>query len=184
MTAAAYSPSSGSGSTTSRPLGDTITVSRTDAYDGRARTSTPSASKWRSAPVVRPSPHVLSRGKRALSTASASSPRRFASHAAAAPAGPAPTTRTSTRSGRLTARRYRPFNGSLAARGDTPLADARCRLPAHLRLEPRWSPRQESPLPGAAVSLRPTDISGRLPGSGSGRRSGGEATPNAWEHST
>src|SRR5918994_1435159 len=50
----------------------------------------------RRAAVVRPSPQVLSRGKEALSTTRTSSPRRCAARPAAAPAGPAPTTRTST----------------------------------------------------------------------------------------
>ena len=90
VTTPAYSPSPGSGSSISRPLGETSTVSVTDAYDGSFRTSSPSASSPRSAPVVRPSPQVLSRGNRALSTTSTSSPRRRASIAAAVPAGPAP----------------------------------------------------------------------------------------------
>src|SRR2546423_6997661 len=50
----------------------------------------------RRAAVVRPSPHVLSRGNEALSTTRTSRPRRRAARPAAAPAGPAPTTRTST----------------------------------------------------------------------------------------
>src|SRR5256885_12831992 len=50
----------------------------------------------RRAAVVRPSPQVLSRGNEALSTTRTSRPRRRAASPAAAPAGPAPTTRTST----------------------------------------------------------------------------------------
>src|SRR5213080_1729377 len=50
----------------------------------------------RRAAVVRPSPQVLSRGNDALSTTRTSRPRRRAVRPAAAPAGPAPTTRTST----------------------------------------------------------------------------------------
>src|SRR5438105_2175369 len=50
----------------------------------------------RRAAVVSPSPQVLSRGKEALSTTRTSRPRRRAARPAAAPAGPAPTTRTST----------------------------------------------------------------------------------------
>src|SRR3954452_11014919 len=50
----------------------------------------------RRAAVVRPSPQVLSRGNEALSTTKTSRPRRRAARPAAAPAGPAPTTRTST----------------------------------------------------------------------------------------
>src|SRR5262252_1492415 len=65
-------------------------------YPGRAVMSTPRCSMRRSAAVVRPSPQVLSRGKAALSTTRTSSPRRRAARPAAAPAGPAPTTRTST----------------------------------------------------------------------------------------
>src|SRR5215207_9463541 len=65
-------------------------------YPGSGRRSTPSCSSRRSAAVVRPSPQVLSRGNAALSTTSTSRPRRRAARPAAAPAGPAPTTRTST----------------------------------------------------------------------------------------
>ena len=68
----------GSGSVMRRPVGETNTVSRTSASpvaQSSARVS-PSASRSRSAPVVRPSPHVLSRGKRALSTHSTEQPRR------------------------------------------------------------------------------------------------------------
>src|SRR5262245_38303457 len=65
-------------------------------YPGSAEMSTPRCSMKRRAAVVRPSPQVLSRGNVALSTTRTSRPRRRADSAAAAPAGPAPTTRTST----------------------------------------------------------------------------------------
>ena len=98
VTTAACSPPSGMGSTTCRPLGETRTVSRTGAASAASKSSRrrPSCSRRRRAFAVRPSPHVLSRGNVALSTHSTRSPRRWAVIAAAAPAGPAPTTSTST----------------------------------------------------------------------------------------
>ena len=53
------------------------------------------ASSSRRASVVNPSPQHLSRGNSALSTRTTSRPARRSSTAAATPAGPAPTTRTS-----------------------------------------------------------------------------------------
>ena len=55
---------------------------------------------------VRPSPQVLSRGNVAASASTTSEPSRAAHAAADAPAGPAPTTRTSVRVGRLLMRRF------------------------------------------------------------------------------
>ena len=75
-----------------------------------------------SSPIARgvsPSPHVLSRGKTAASTSTTSSPARALHAAAADPAGPAPTTRTSVAVGVVT-RRFSPRgpNGDeTAARG-------------------------------------------------------------------
>ena len=71
----------------------------------------PAASRSRprrvSSPMARgvsPSPQVLSRGKTCASTSSVSSPARAHHAAAADPAGPAPTTRTSVEVGRVTSR--------------------------------------------------------------------------------
>ena len=50
----------------------------------------PRSSRRRSAPVVRPSPQILSRGNVALSTTTTSRPARASVMAAAAPAGPPP----------------------------------------------------------------------------------------------
>ena len=66
----------------------------------RSQSSRPSFCISPIARGVRPSPHVLSRGKVAASTSTTSSPARAAQAAAADPAGPAPTTRTSAEVGR------------------------------------------------------------------------------------
>src|SRR4051794_27438333 len=68
-----------------------------------ARTQSPSPSRS-SSPMARgvsPSPQVLSRGNTAASASTTSSPARAAHAAVAEPAGPAPTTSTSVRSGVL-----------------------------------------------------------------------------------
>src|SRR6185503_5760529 len=67
----------------------------TGCHDGMAVGSSPSLSKSRRAPVVSPSPQNLSRGKAALSITITSRPARASVMAAAAPAGPPPTTATS-----------------------------------------------------------------------------------------
>src|SRR3954453_19288758 len=67
----------------------------TSCHESTVDGSNPSESSNRSAPVVRPSPQHLSRGKRALSTSTTSRPARPSVIAAAAPAGPPPTTATS-----------------------------------------------------------------------------------------
>ena len=61
----------------------------------RSQSSSPSRCSSPIARGVRPSPHVLSRGKTCASTSTVSSPARALQAAAADPAGPAPTTRTS-----------------------------------------------------------------------------------------
>src|SRR5262245_24549267 len=55
----------------------------------------PISSSWCTARGVRPSPHVFSRGNVLPSTTTTSCPARASEYAVAAPAGPAPTTRTS-----------------------------------------------------------------------------------------
>ena len=71
-------------------------TSSTRCQLGKRDGSRPSASRRRSAPVVRPSPQHLSRGNVALSMTTTSAPPRASVMAAAAPAGPAPTTTTFT----------------------------------------------------------------------------------------
>src|SRR3954470_19498765 len=70
-------------------------TSETSCHESTVDGSNASDSSNRSAPVVMPSPQHLSRGKRALSTSTTSRPARARVIAAAAPAGPPPTTATS-----------------------------------------------------------------------------------------
>src|SRR4051812_379336 len=72
-------------------------TSSTTCHDGTDSGRKPSRSSRRSAPAVRPAPQHLSRGKVALSTSTTSRPARARVMAAAAPAGPPPTTQTSAR---------------------------------------------------------------------------------------
>src|SRR4029079_8816917 len=92
----AYTPRSlGRGKVALRPVGELTTTSSTCCQEETALGSGPSWSSRRRAPVVRPSPQILSRGNVALSTTVTARPARARVIAAAAPAGPAPTRRTS-----------------------------------------------------------------------------------------
>ena len=86
----------GSGSSTTRPDGDRTHAASTGCHDGKRSGDTPSCSSNRSAPVVSPSPQHLSRGNVALSISATWAPAFAKVIAAALPAGPAPTTATST----------------------------------------------------------------------------------------
>ena len=82
----------------SRPRARTVsapTPRRSTCQPGTLAGTRPRCSSRRSAPVVRPSPQHLSRGKRALSTSTTSRPALASSMAAATPPGPPPTTMTS-----------------------------------------------------------------------------------------
>ena len=77
---------------------------RSPRFSARPRVHSPSPSRSSSAMArgVRPSPHVLSRGKVAESARITLRPARAAHAAAADPAGPAPMTRTSVDRGEVT----------------------------------------------------------------------------------
>ncbi len=81
-----------------RPSGMCTWAVRTDSHEESVEGSSPSASRRRSAAVVRPSPQHLSRGKMARSSKTTRRPARAAMIEAAAPAGPAPTIVMSQRS--------------------------------------------------------------------------------------
>ena len=96
---AEYLPSEGSGTTTCRPEGDRSVAAATSNQSGMSEGSSPRSSSSRRASVVSPSPQHLSRGNTAASARTTSRPERAAQAAAAEPAGPAPTTRTSVATG-------------------------------------------------------------------------------------
>ena len=77
---------------------------------------TPRRSRARCASGMRPSPQTLSRGNACASTRTTSRPARASNCAAAAPAGPAPTTIASQRSGRRSRSRFMRDGGRVAAR--------------------------------------------------------------------
>src|SRR4051794_28711383 len=111
-------------------------TSETSCHESTVDGSNPSESSNRSAPVVRPSPQHLSRGKRALSTSTTSRPARASVIAAAAPAGPPPTTATSADN--MTLRVVRRFR-SAASRADQ-------RDEEHRRLGTRIAPAMARPV--------------------------------------
>src|SRR4051812_22472788 len=108
--------SRGNGSSTTRPDGERTHVASTTRHDGTTAGCRPRPSSSRRAPVVRPSPQHLSRGKRALSRRITSRPNRARAMAAAAPAGPPPTTTTSASItvGHVTERPFRRRGGRRA----------------------------------------------------------------------
>ena len=92
---AAYLPSIGSGTTTSRPDGERSAARSTSNQSGISPGRARDRSSSRRASVVRPSPQHLSRGNTALSITTTDRPARVSRIAADVPAGPAPTTTTS-----------------------------------------------------------------------------------------
>ena len=112
---------SGSGRHTSRPDGDRSQAASTVCQFGTCSGRRPSVSSSRSARVVRPSPQHLSRGNAALSITTTDRPARASRVAAVLPAGPAPTTSTSTvmvaagRQGTATDRLWAAAAGSTAS---------------------------------------------------------------------
>src|SRR4051812_10764714 len=93
-------------------------TSSTTCHDGTASGRKPNASSRRNAPAVRPSPQHLSRGDVALSIRMTSRPARANVIAAAAPAGPPPTTQTSARSNGLVELGRQPDAGDDAGGGE------------------------------------------------------------------
>ena len=94
--AAKVPPVRGSSNNRVVPEGERTQQSCASCQDSTFSGSKPSSSNNRSAPVVRPSPQILSRGNSALSMTTASMPALAKVMAAADPAGPPPTMRTST----------------------------------------------------------------------------------------